>query len=314
MKRSRPIERSALIERVVALGALLALALVAWHAAAIPRPWLYGYVVAAAGVGLVLYGTLRSYDQPFRRRLVQLLLGSSLLGAAALRDPISALFQIEGLFFDLLSGVLLAAVLHYLLAKLVGPLVFGRVWCGWACWTALLLDQLPWKRSRGRLHGRWGALRYVHFSFSLALVAALWFGFGYRPGVGGVTALMWFIAGNALYYGIGIGLALVLRDNRAFCKYVCPVAVPLKLSARPALLKVRGNGQPCCPERVCENVCPMDIRIADYLQRGQRVLTSECILCQACISVCPERNLSLSFERDRAGAELLHERAPAHGV
>ena len=28
-----------------------------------------------------------------------------------------------------------------------------------------------------------------------------------------------FIAGNVLYYILGIGLAFVLKDNRAFCKY-----------------------------------------------------------------------------------------------
>ena len=303
------IERSALIERAVGLAALTALLLVAWHAPAIPLPWLYGYVVAAAVVGMLLYLVLRGYDQPFRRRLVLLLLGSSLLGAAALRDPVAALFQIEGLFFDLLSGVLLAAVIHYLIAKLVGPLLFGRVWCGWACWTALLLDQLPWKRSPGRLRRGWGAVRYLHFGLSLALVAGLWFGFGYRPGTGGVTALMWFVAGNALYYTSGVVLAVALRDNRAFCKYLCPVAVPLKLSGRRSLLKVRGNGQPCCKQRVCEKVCPMDISIVDYLQRGERVLSSECILCQACISVCPEQVLSLSFGGDGDGPELLHVRA-----
>jgi polyferredoxin len=206
--------------------------------------------------------------------------------------------------------VLLAAVIHYLIAKLIGPLLFGRVWCGWACWTALLLDQLPYKRSPGRLPGRWGALRYAHFGVSLGLVALLWYGLGYRPGAGGPTALIWFLAGNALYFLAGVALAFALKDNRAFCKYLCPVAVPLKLSSRFALLKVRGKPQQCCERRVCEKVCPMDIRIADYLQRGERVLSTECILCQACISVCPEQALELSFGFDLGGKERLRETKP----
>jgi polyferredoxin len=241
---------------------------------------------------------------------VLFLVGSSLFGAAALRDPIHALFQIEGLFFDLLAGVLLAAVIHYVIAKLIGPLLFGRVWCGWACWTAMLLDQLPYKRSSGRLPGRWGGLRYVHFMLSFGLVAALWYGFGYRPGAAGVTALAWFLAGNALYVLLGVALAFALKDNRAFCKYICPVAVPLKLSSRFSALKVAGDPQKCCERRVCEKVCPMDIRIADYIARDSRVLSSECILCQACINVCPEHALTLSFGLDLAGQELLRERAP----
>ena len=51
----------------------------------------------------------------------------------------------------------------------------------------------------------------------------------------------------------------------------------------------------------------MDIRIADYLQRGERVLSTECILCQACISVCPQQALELSFGLDLDGKERLRE-------
>jgi polyferredoxin len=303
------LERSKLIELAVSALALAGLAFVAWrwlHGA--PLWFYYGYIVASVAIGLTLYFSLPKLDQPLRRRLVLLLLGSSLFGAAAFRDSGQGLFQIEGLFFDLLTGVLLAAVVHYLIAKIIGPLLFGRVWCGWGCWTAMLLDQLPYKRGRGRLPGRWGQLRYLHFFASLGLVAALWYGLAYRPGAGDPPALAWFLGGNLLYYLVGVALALRLKDNRAFCKYVCPVSVPLKLGSRFALLKVQGEGSKCCERRVCEKVCPMDIRIADYIARGERVLSSECILCQACLSVCPEQSLTLSFGLDAGGPELLRGR------
>ncbi len=298
-----------LIEPGVAAFALAGLAAVAWRFAGSTRPLVfYGYIAVSVAVGLAIYFTLTKYDQLLRRRLVLLLIGTSLFGAAALRDSTYGLFQIEGLFFDLLTGVFMAAVIHYLIAKIVGPLLFGRVWCSWACWTAMVLDQLPFKRSHGRLPGRWGWLRYAHFALSLALVAALWYGFAYRPGGGGATALAWFLAGNAVYYLVGVTLAFALKDNRAFCKYVCPVSVPLKLSSRFALLKIKGDPQKCDQRQVCVKVCPMDIQITDYTNRGERVLSTECILCQACISVCSEQALSLSFGLDRGGAELLRVR------
>ena len=31
-----------------------------------------------------------------------------------------------------------------------------------------------------------------------------------------------FLIGNAVYYAVGILLAFGLKDNRAFCKYICP--------------------------------------------------------------------------------------------
>ena len=37
-----------------------------------------------------------------------------------------------------------------------------------------------------------------------------------------------FLAGNALYYLVGIVFAFMFQDNRAFCKYLCPITVFLK--------------------------------------------------------------------------------------
>ena len=38
--------------------------------------------------------------------------------------------QIEGLWYYLLCGVWGASTLHYAIAKIFGPLLFGRGWCG----------------------------------------------------------------------------------------------------------------------------------------------------------------------------------------
>jgi polyferredoxin len=266
-----------------------------------------GYISASVGIGLGLYVTLPKQQRLLGRRLVLFLLGTSLFGVAALRDSAHMLFQIEGFFFDLLAGVFWAAVVHYLIAKIVGPLVFGRIWCGWACWTAMILDLLPYKYSPGHIRG-WGWVRYAHFVLSLSLVLVLWFGSAYHPGNGKIIAIYWFVIGNALYYLIGITLAFILKDNRAFCKYVCPITVPLKLMSRFALLKVKGDPEKCNERQECVKVCPMDIRITDYIKRGERVLSTECILCQACINVCPDDALRLSFGLDRGGNEQLRER------
>jgi ferredoxin-type protein NapH len=189
MKLRVNLDRSKRLELAVIAGALAGLGLVAWSFAGVARmPFYIGYIIVSVSIGLALYFRCTAYDQSLRRRLVLTLLGTSLLGAAAFRDSTAALFQIEGLFFELLSGVLVGAAVHYLIAKIIGPLVFGRIWCGWACWTAMLLDQLPYKRSPGRLPGHWGWLRYLHLGLSLALVAALWYGLAYRPGLGAGTA------------------------------------------------------------------------------------------------------------------------------
>ena len=65
-----------------------------------------------------------------------------------------------------------AAVIHYLVAKIAGPLFFGRGWCGYACWTAMILDLLPYKTPKNpRL--KIGFIRYIMFIISLTFVSLL---------------------------------------------------------------------------------------------------------------------------------------------
>jgi ferredoxin-type protein NapH len=220
--------------------------------------------------------------------------------------------QVEGLVFGLLTGVWVGPVVHYALGKLVLPLLVGRVWCGWACWTAALLDQLPYPRSAG-----WGPnavrqWRTVHLAVVVVGVSVLVFGFGYGAGAVGAHAVWWFVIGNALYWLVAVGLAVALRDNRAFCKYACPVAVILKTTSRPALVKFSGDPAACagCASHACESVCPMNLRVADVVLAGARVGGGECIACLQCVAVCPPNALVPSFGFDLGGPDRLTERPP----
>ncbi len=170
----------------------------------------------------------------------------------------------------------------------------------------MVLDLLPYRVVRaGRQPGRWGWARYAHFLASLALVLALWYSFGYRAGDADAAGLYWLLGGNGLYYGSAIGLALVLRDNRAFCKYLCPIPVLQKLTSRFALLKVGGQAQACNDCGACGRACPMDIRVNEYIRSGRRVGSTECILCQTCINACPKGILKVSTGLDAGGPEWL---------
>lgn len=113
-----------------------------------------------------------------------------------------------------------AAVIHYAVAKIFGPLLFGRGWCGYACWTAMVLDLLPYKRRKAPRKS-WASC------VTLCLYAPLFCRGAFFLRVPNMEKVMFwsFIIGNLLYYGVGIALAFVLRDNRAFCKYICPVTV-----------------------------------------------------------------------------------------
>ena len=66
-----------------------------------------------------------------------------------------------------------------------------------------------------------------------------------------------FLVCNVLYYGVGIVLAFALKDNRAFCKYICPMDMDVTDNSRK-----RKNG-------------------------------TECILCMDCVDDCPKQAIKL---------------------
>jgi polyferredoxin len=264
----------------------------------------FGYIGTAVGVGLGLYHLLPRGKKPSGRRFAQLLVGIYMLGFLGLIEKEN--MQLEGFFFYLLTGAFAGSVIHYLIAKIAGPFIFGRGFCGWACWTAMVLDFLPHKRNlKGRHAARWERVRYFHFAFSLCLVLILWFLFGYRPALVGNSGLVWLVLGNTFYFTSGILLAFALRDNRAFCKYLCPITAILKTTSRFALVKIEGDREKCTQCGACVKACPMNINIMEYIINGQRVLSTECIYCLTCTTVCPERILRGTFKMDIGGKEIL---------
>ena len=269
--------------------------------------WNFGYIGTALGGGIGIYSVLPRRKRWIGRRIAQFLIGSYMLVFLGLIQREN--MQIEGFFFYLLSGIFAGAVIHYLVAKIAGPLIFNRGWCGWACWTAMVLDLLPFRRgSKGRMNGKWDWLRYIHFALSLGLVLFLWFGTGYRVQDQSITEVWWLLAGNVFYYLTAIGLAVTLQDNRAFCKYVCPIPIVQKITSRFAMLKIEGDAQKCDDCGACVKICPMDIQIPEYAGRGQRVVSTECILCFECVNACAKGALSSSFKLDGGHLELLRYR------
>ena len=270
--------------------------------------FLFSYIGTSIGVVGILTERLPREKRTLTRRIVQLLIGIILL--VYVQFILVENLQIEGFWFYLFMGTSGGAILHYAIAKIFGPILFGRGFCGNACWTAMVIDFLPYKRSPGRI-SRWRRFRYVHFGISLGLVAIAFFVFGYRPVTefGPVpTEIYWLAIGNAVYFAIGIGLAFWLKDNRAFCKYVCPITFFLKNTTRPSFIKINYREDRCIDCGKCDRECPMDIRLTEYIKDGTRILSTECILCSTCVNVCPTEALYWSFKRDLGGKEYIRER------
>jgi len=232
------------------------------------------------------------------------LISSLLFGLACIMGRQN--FQIEGFFFYLLTGAFGGVMVHYSVGKIVGPLFTGRTWCSWGCWTLMILDLLPFKKSVGWKQGNINRLKYLHVILSLALVAVMVFVFRYTlhdpdrsPNQAGLMkAMYWFLLGNAFYYVSGIVMAISLKDNRAFCKYLCPVSVLLKFSNLFSILRIKGSKEKCSRCNTCVGQCPFNIDIPRYIEEGTRIKSTECVMCMRCIAVCPENALCASMGFD----------------
>ena len=256
----------------------------------------FSYIGCSIALGMFLY--IRKNDHA--RRIVQLLVGLYMLIYLGLICGEN--MQIEGFWYYLFTGTFEAATIHYAVAKIFGPLIFGRGWCGYACWTAMVLDFLPYKvsdktsvrspekslersieKSPAQLRKKLGWIRYAVFALSLVFVAAL-----FLAHVGNIERIMFwaFIIGNVLYYAVGIALAFAYKDNRAFCKYICPITVFLKPMSRFAVMRVKCDEEKCVSCGRCKQVCPMDVDVTDNSRN--RANGTECILCMECVKNCPK--------------------------
>lgn len=196
--------------------------------------------------------------------------------------------QMEGFFYYLFLGVFQGATIHYLVAKIGGPLIFGRGWCGYACWTAMVLDLLPYKKPENPRINKISYIRYVVFVCSISFVGIL-----FLLKVQNMDEIMFisFIVGNILYYAVGITLAFKLKDNRAFCKYICPITVFLKPMSYFSLMRIKVDKNKCISCNKCKSVCPMDVDMLD--EKRSRKNGTECIICEECIRVCPKNAIKL---------------------
>jgi polyferredoxin len=234
------------------------------------------------GISIGLGGVLTAAGWKYGRELTQFLIGSYMLVFLGLICEEN--MQIEGFWFYISTGIFTGATLHYFIAKIFGPLLFGRGWCGYACWTAMILDLLPYKMPKSDRR-KLGFIRYIMFVLSLAIVAGLFL----MGKANHSTLFTLFVAGNVFYYVVGIALALLFKDNRAFCKYICPITVFLKPMSYYSRLRIRCDESKCIKCGKCLKVCPMNVEVCN--DSRQRKNATECILCQSCTKVCPVKAL-----------------------
>lgn len=279
------------------LGAVLGVILyfiAGWWGFLIVFPWI-GFSIS---LGCYIASKRKGKQKDLGRRVAILMISPLFLIFLGVlqRENLQLEETVFYVYLFVLTGLFIRVLVHYAVAKIFGPLIWGRGFCGWACWTAAILEWLPIRENRV-IPKKYAVFRVVTFvvSISIPLIFIL-LGYdwvaehideqGRFVQTGKAGALIWFLVGNGVYYIVAIILAYIFRKKRAFCKIVCPVSLVMKPQTTVALIQLKPSGNECMLCGACNANCPMDVDVMGYISKGVKIKSSECILCNMCVNVC----------------------------
>ncbi len=251
---------------------------------------------------------MSSTAMPRRQGVRRTLLVLSFVAFPVTMNYFSPYLIVDGAFNGVVNGSLIVFG-----SMFVGSLVFGRLWCGWACPAAGL--QEPLLRVNARRVGRradlvkW--LIWVPW-VSLIVLAVVRAG-GYSAvqpfygTVGGVSlagdADRPLVAAVAIYFGVVLlffGLALAV-GRRGGCHTICWMAPFMiagrwlrnRLGAWPSL-RLTADSSACSACGSCTRTCPMSVDVQAHVA-ASAMEDTECVLCGACVDGCPKKAIRYSF-------------------
>ncbi len=211
------------------------------------------------------------------------------------------------------EGIVNASLIAFA-TMLVGSLVLGRLWCGWAC--PMAGPQEFARPVNGRRPGRWASrakwIIWVPWMVLIAIGALsaggyravdLLYGTEHGISVAGspdrpiVYAYVVYFLVIALFLGLAMALG-----RRGGCHAVCWMApfmiVGRRLSniANTPAVRLRADTSRCVACGTCTASCPMGLPVQSMVAQGS-MEHSECVLCCTCADACPQRTIALTFGR-----------------
>lgn len=237
-------------------------------------------------LGLMILGTL--YFFKLRRREIRYFaLAISLIYLGFIRGGclcvVGSLQQLSLYLIGAINGNYLYWLTLFFL-PLGFSIIFGRIFCGYACpigaWQQLLAGigsnltkfRMPQKLDK--------FLKYFKYLFAIVIVGIA---VSTRyPFFQKIDPFSYLFAFNFTLYGI-ISIAIVscasLLISRPFCRYICPYGAVMAIFSKFSLYKLKAkNGCKSCT--LCDRVCETDAITKGIVDQ------SECIRCKKCIDSC----------------------------
>jgi polyferredoxin len=204
------------------------------------------------------------------------------------------------------AGKINAGFVFFLVA-ILGTLVFGRWFCGWACHVVALQDLSAWLLGKASLRPRpirsrllvLGPFLVGGYMFVWPQIERLW-----RPvpdrdwQVAFTTADFWetfpgWIMGPATFLVVGF-LIVWWLGAKGFCTHGCPYAAFFALADRFAPGRIRVTDA-CDACGHCTSVCSSNVRVHEEVAIHKMIVDPGCMKCLDCVSVCPKDALYYGF-------------------
>ncbi len=185
--------------------------------------------------------------------------------------------------------LLLIGLFAIVFAAIFLTILFGRLWCGWACPQTVLLDIASLggrRRKQGRTAKILRPILIVALSAAVSGASVCYFvsPFDLPALLGGGSRTAGLVIGiwGILTLLIALELGFI---GRKFCAKICPYAKLQGILFDDRTLVVAYDSTragECMKCAACATACPVDIDIRD----GAQV---ECIHCAECVDACTER-------------------------
>ena len=202
------------------------------------------------------------------------------------------------------QGIIVACAISFAV-MFISSLLFGRVFCGWACpaggvqeicfnvkdspvkrgnWVKFLI-WIPWMGTIIFLFIRAGGIQKVEPLFQMSTFISIDNPFAY-----------------IIYYSF-LTLIVVLSltvGKRSFCHHVCWMAPfmmigrSLRNTIKWPSLRLKSEKEKCINCKLCTKKCPMSLEVEDMVME-ENMENSECILCGMCADVCNKDVIHYSF-------------------
>lgn len=246
-----------------------------------------GCVMAICESTVILFP---KYRQPFRR-IAQGIVGGGLLFGISLTLTVN--FQFSEIIFDIYAAVVTGALIQFIIARLLMPFFVGNAFCSRVCWDGAIFELAQNFMPKIKTEKPRSVITAFIFLSGIIIVTII-VAYYQNPALDENKRFLWIVGENIFIIISGITLSFIF-GRRSYCRMLCPFLSISGLISRFSIFKIKPvKSDNCSNCKKCNKECPMLIDVSHFVKNKTRINNRNCILCEHCVSICPNDCLKLA--------------------